>query len=58
MARAAHRSVAAAASHHGAPLRAAAGIAEHPRDGDTPESLLAHADGQLFAARAEGLPLA
>ena len=47
-----------AASHRGAPLRAAAGVAEHPRDGNTPEGLLAHADGQLFAARAEGLPLA
>lgn len=52
------RAVAAAGSHHGAPLRAAAGVAEHPRDGDTPEALLAHADGQLFAARADGLPLA
>ncbi len=52
------RAVGGAASHHGAPLRAAAGVAEHPRDGDTPEELLAHADGQLFAARAEGLPLA
>ena len=46
------------ASHHGAPVRAAAGVAEHPRDGGTPEGLLAHADRQLFAARAEGLPLA
>ncbi len=52
------QAVGSAASHHGAPLRAAAGVAEHPRDGDTPEALLAHADGQLFAARAEGLPLA
>nr|MBA2349060.1 hypothetical protein [Solirubrobacterales bacterium] len=50
--------VATAGSHRGAPLRAAAGVAEHPRDGDTPETLLAHADGQLFAARADGLPLA
>lgn len=57
LARALTRAVATAASHHGAPLRAAAGVAEHPRDGDTPEGLLAHADGQLFAARAEGLPL-
>ena len=47
-----------AAGHRGAPLRAAAGVAEHPRDGNTPEGLLAHADGQLFAARAAGLPLA
>jgi len=58
LARALTQAVAAAASHHGAPLRAAAGVAEHPRDSDTPEGLLAHADGQLFAARAEGLPLA
>ena len=58
LARALTQAVATAASHRGAPLRAAAGIAEHPRDGDTPEGLLAHADGQLFAARAEGLPLA
>lgn len=57
----AHRLLRAAAgsgSHRGAPLRAAAGVAVHPRDGDTPETLLAHADGQLFAARADGLPLA
>lgn len=52
------RAVAGSGSHRGAPLRAAAGVAEHPRDGDTPETLLAHADGQLFAARADGLPLA
>lgn len=52
------RAVAGSGSHRGAPLRAAAGIAEHPRDGDTPETLLAHADGQLFTARADGLPLA
>lgn len=52
------RVVAAAATHRGSPLRAAAGVAEHPRDGDTPGGLLARADGQLFAARAEGLPLA
>jgi hypothetical protein len=50
--------VGGAATHHGAPLRAAVGVAQHPRDGDTPEGLLAHADGQLFAARADGLPLA
>ncbi len=58
LARTLTQTVAAAASHHGAPLRAVAGVAEHPRDGDTPEGLLAHADRQLFAARAEGLPLA
>ncbi len=58
LARALTQAVAAAGSHRGAPLRAAAGVAEHPRDGDTPEGLLAHADRQLFAARAEGLPLA
>jgi hypothetical protein len=58
VARALTQAVGAAATHHGAPLRAAAGVAQHPRDGDTPEGLLAHADGQLFAARAEGLPLA
>jgi len=58
LARALTHAVGAAGSHHGAPLRAAAGVAEHPRDGDDPERLLAHADGQLFAARAEGLPLA
>ena len=52
------RRVAGSGNHRGAPLRAAAGIAEHPRDGETPETLLAHADGQLFAARADGLPLA
>lgn len=58
LARALTQAVGAAAGHRGAPLRAAAGVAEHPGDGDTPEALLAHADGQLFAARAEGLPLA
>ncbi len=58
LARALTHAVGASASHHGAPLRASAGVAQHPRDGDTPEALLAHADGQLFAARAEGLPLA
>lgn len=52
------RAAAGSGSHRGAPLRAAAGVAVHPRDGDTPEALLAHADGQLFAARADGLPLA
>lgn len=57
LARALTQAVAAAASHRGAPVRAAAGVAEYPRDGDTPDGLLAHADGQLFAARAEGLPL-
>jgi len=49
---------AAAASRHGAPLGASAGVAEHSRDGGTPGGLLAHAGCQLFAARAEGLPLA
>lgn len=57
LARALTQAVAAAVSHHGAPVRAATGVAVHPRDGDTPEALLAHADGQLFAARAEGLPV-
>lgn len=56
-ARALTAAVAAAASDRGAPLRAAAGVARHPEDGDTPGALLAHADAQLFAARAEGLPL-
>ncbi len=58
LARTLTQAVGGAASHRGAPLRAAAGVAEHPRDGDGPEALLAHADGQLFAARAGGLPLA
>ena len=58
LARSLTRAVAAAAGHHGAPLRAAAGVAHHPADADTPADLLARADGQLFAARAEGLPLA
>jgi len=58
LARALTRAVGAASSHRGAPLRAAVGVAQHPGNGDTPEGLLAHADGQLFAARAEGLPLA
>ena len=58
LARALTQAVTVAASHHGAPLRAAAGVAQHPRDGDTPEELLAHADGRLFAARAGGLGLA
>lgn len=57
LAQALTRAVAAAGSHHGAPLRAAAGVAQHPEDSDTPEGLLARADGELFAARAEGLPL-
>jgi hypothetical protein len=50
--------VATAGSHRGAPLGAVAGVAEHPRDGGTSEQLLAHADGQLYVARADGLPLA
>lgn len=58
LARALTQAVGTAASHRGAALRAAAGVAVHPRDGVAPEGLLAHADGQLFAARAEGLPLA
>lgn len=52
------QSVATAGSHRGAPLQAAAGVAVYPQDGDTPERLLAHADEQLYAARAGGLPLA
>lgn len=46
-----------AGAPHGVPLRAAAGVAQHPAHGQTPSALLAHADALLFAARADGLPL-
>lgn len=55
--RALHEAVGAAASHRGAPLRVAVGRADHPRDGTTLKLLLAQADRQLFAARAQGLAL-
>lgn len=49
---------AAAAAPHGAPLRAAAGVAVSPDDGVDPRALLAHADEGVFAARAAGVPFA
>jgi GGDEF domain-containing protein len=48
----------AAASPHGAPLAAAAGVATCPSDATTPETLAELADERLFAARAAGVPVA
>lgn len=47
-----------AASHRGAPLRVAVGIATCPADGLAAGALAAHADVALYAARAAGRPLA
>jgi len=45
-----------AASHRGAPLRVAVGIATCPADGLAAGTLAAHADVALYAARAAGRP--
>jgi GGDEF domain-containing protein len=50
--------VAAAASHHGAPLAISIGLAVAPDDALDAEMLAAHADEGLFAARAAGVRLA
>lgn len=47
-----------AASHRGAPLRIAVGLAACPSDGLAAGALAAHADIGLYAARAAGRPLA
>lgn len=47
-----------AASHRGAPLQLAVGIALCPADGSWAGALAAHADVALYAARAAGRPLA
>jgi diguanylate cyclase (GGDEF)-like protein len=49
--------VAAAAAPHGAPLRAAVGVATCPADGADARTLLDRADERLFAARAAGRPV-
>jgi GGDEF domain-containing protein len=46
-----------AASHRGAPLELAAGIAVCPADGSQAATLAAHADIALYAARASGRPV-
>jgi GGDEF domain-containing protein len=52
------RTVSAGASHRGAPLEVAVGIAVCPVDGDDIATLAAHADVSLYAARAVGQPVA
>jgi GGDEF domain-containing protein len=47
-----------AASHRGAPLEVAVGIAVCPADGSRAEALAAHAEIALYAARASGRPVA
>jgi GGDEF domain-containing protein len=47
-----------AASHHGAPLQIAVGIAVCPVNGSQAGALAAHADIALYAARAAGRPVA
>jgi len=47
-----------AASHRGAPLQVAVGIAVCPVDGSQAAALAAHADIALYAARAAGRPVA
>lgn len=57
----AHRiadAVAASASLHGAPLTVSVGLAVCPDDGVDADSLAAHADEGVFAARAAGVRLA
>jgi GGDEF domain-containing protein len=50
--------VSGAASHRGAPLQIAVGIAVCPVDGSHAAALAAHADITLYAARAAGKPVA
>lgn len=50
--------VAARAFHHGLPLAVSIGLAICPDDGTSTDTLLGHADGGVFAARAAGLPVA
>jgi hypothetical protein len=45
------------AAPHGVPLAVAVGVAVAPDDGNDAPSLAAHADEQLFAARAAGVPV-
>jgi GGDEF domain-containing protein len=47
-----------AAEHHGTPLTVSIGIAVCPQHGDDAETLAAHADEAVFAARAAGVRLA
>jgi hypothetical protein len=48
---------ASAAAPHGAPLRAALGLASCPEDGTDAHALARRADERLFSARAAGVPL-
>jgi GGDEF domain-containing protein len=48
------RAVRSSAGHRGAPLEVAAGIAVCPDDGSQASALAAHADVELYAARAAG----
>jgi GGDEF domain-containing protein len=50
--------VAGRAFHHGVPLSVSIGLAICPDDGTSTDTLLGHADGGVFAARAAGLPVA
>ena len=47
-----------AASHRGAPLQVAVGVAVCPVDGSQAAALAARADSALYAARASGRPVA
>jgi GGDEF domain-containing protein len=49
--------IASAAAPHGAPLRAALGLASCPEDGTDAHALARRADERLFSARAAGVPL-
>ncbi len=49
--------VSRAASHRGAPLAVAVGVAMCPKDGRESAALAAHANVGLYAARAEGRPV-
>jgi GGDEF domain-containing protein len=50
------RAVRSSASHRGAPLEVAVGVAVCPEDGRSASELAAHADVGLYAARAAGRP--
>jgi GGDEF domain-containing protein len=50
------RAVRSSASHRGTPLEVAVGVAVCPEDGRSASELAAHADVELYAARAAGRP--
>jgi GGDEF domain-containing protein len=50
------RAVRSSASHRGTPLEVAVGVAVCPEDGRSASELAAHADIELYAARAAGRP--